>query len=114
MNYILIQLYDSVGASIATDISQLVVCIAQLYVIRKDISVKEILKDTYKHIISGLIMFWICILIKHLLGTSLKVMLLQIAVGMVSYAVCLLLLKDKYFKELLFRIKLILESKLKR
>ena len=114
LNYILILKYNSIGASVATVVSQLAVCFIQVYIIRKDLGAREIVKDNYKYIVSGTIMFLICIFIKSTWGANLKTMIIQILIGMISYVVCLLVLRDKYFKELLFRIKLILESRRKR
>ena len=52
-----------------------------------------------------------CLGIKLLLGISLKVMVLQIIVGIIIYIVSLLLMKDEYLQMLLFRLKLIVRRK---
>ena len=101
MNYILINLYKSTGASIATIISQIAVCIAQLYIIRKDMSIRELIKISYKYVIAGIIMLAACLGIKLLLGISLKVMVLQIIVGIIIYIVLIVITRlidynDKY------------------
>ena len=44
LNYILIKLCNSIGASIATVVSQLVVVIIEFYMIRKDINIKKVIK----------------------------------------------------------------------
>ena len=111
LNYILINLYSSVGAAIATIISQISMCGIQIYLIRNDMSLKEILLLAYKYVIAGIIMFLVCLLIKVILGTSLKVMVLQILVGIIIYIVALLIMKDEYLNMLIYRLKLMVRRK---
>lgn len=111
LNYILIKLYNSIGASVATIISQLAVCAAQIYYVRKDIGVKELFVLTYKYLISGIIMFVVCICIKNILGENLKVMVLQVLSGIIVYFITLFILKDEYLNMLKNRVKLIIGRK---
>ena len=111
LNYILIQKYNSIGASVATIISQLSVCAMQIYYVRNDISIKEFLILTYKYLISGIIMFVGCILISKVLGESLKIMVLQILTGIILYFIALLVLKDEYLNMLINRLKLMIGRK---
>ena len=111
LNYILIIYYKSNGASVATVVSQTIVCLVQLYIIKNDMSIKELIKISYKYVIAGLVMLATCLTIKHLLGISLKVMVLQIIIGMIVYFISLLLMKDEYLKVILYRLKLIIRRK---
>ena len=111
LNYILIIYYKSNGASVATVVSQTIVCLVQLYIIKNDMSIKELIKISYKYVIAGLVMLATCLTTKHLLGISLKVMVLQIIIGMIVYFISLLLMKDEYLKIILYRLKLIIRRK---
>ena len=111
LNYIMIKLWKSVGASIATVISQLIVSGVQVYLVRKDISVKELFELSYKYIISGIIMLIVCLLLKVLLGITLKAMVLQVLAGIIIYFVSLMLMKDEYLDMILYRLKLIIGRK---
>lgn len=111
LNYILIKLCTSVGASIATVISELIVLIVQMYLIRNDISIKEIISLSCKYLISGTIMFAICILIRIILGLNLVSMIIQIIAGVISYVVILMLMKDEYLYMFIDRIKLMIRRK---
>ena len=51
LNYILIYKFASIGASIATVLSQIIVEAIQFYVIRNEISFKEVVKYSYKYLI---------------------------------------------------------------
>ena len=106
LNYIMIKLWKSVGAAIATSISQLIVSGVQVYLIRNDINLKELFQLTYKYITAGIIMLIVCILFKAILGISLKVMILQVVAGITVYFVTLIAMKDEYLKMIFYRLKL--------
>ena len=105
MNYFLIKAYASIGASIATVLSQLVVDAIQLYYIRKDVSVKEILQLANKYLIASVIMYFCCFIIgyfvKRLNGGDLLKIVTQIVVGVLAYFTMLIILKDDYIYKFL-------------
>lgn len=96
LNYILIHLYNSIGASIATVVSQFIVVIVELYMIKSEIEIKEIMKLSYTYITSGLVMLVACLIIKWIIGASLQTMIIQIVVGAAIYMLMLYFLKDDY------------------
>ncbi len=125
LNYILITFYESIGAAIATVLSQLVVDIIQLMYIKENINFKELLRSTYKYLISSLVMFIICFGIKVVLSFNIVANLLnnleieiskeyllnvisialQIGFGAITYIIMLIILKDEYVFTFLKRIK---------
>ncbi len=111
LNYILITYYDSVGASIATVVSELIVVIAQLYVIRKDIKTKEVLKLSIPYIFASLIMFAITMIEGFVLETSTKTLISQIISGGLVYVLMLWILKDEFLKMFLEKGKSIIKRK---
>lgn len=111
LNYILITYYDSVGASIATVVSELIVVIAQLYVIRKDIKTKEVLKLSIPYIFASLIMFAITMIEGFVLETSTKTLIIQIISGGLVYVLMLWILKDEFLKMFLEKGKSIIKRK---
>lgn len=111
LNYILITYYDSIGASIATVVSELIVVIAQLYVIRKDIKTKEVLKLSIPYIFASLIMFAITMIEGFVLETSTKTLIIQIISGGLVYVLMLWILKDEFLKMFLEKGKSIIKRK---
>lgn len=105
LNYILIKLYYSLGASIATIISELIVVVVEFYSIRKDIKLKDVLKYGINYVVSGIVMFVTCMLIQIALGISTTTMVVQIIVGALVYVLMLAILKDEYLKMFLERGK---------
>ncbi len=111
LNYILISLYKSVGASIATVASELIVVIAQLYVIRKDIKTIDIIRLSYTYVLAGTVMFGMTLIAKAIFGIGLKSIIIQVATGMLVYVFMLWVLKDEYLKLSLEKAKTIVRRK---
>lgn len=111
LNYILIKTQFSVGASIATILSELVLVAVELYIIRKDINVKEVLKLGSNYMLAGLIMLITCMFIGITLGTSTATMVVQIIIGVIVYVGMLIILKDEYLKMFIDKVKKILNKK---
>ena len=127
LNYILITMYQSLGAAIATVISQLVIDVLQYKHVKNEISIKELIDLSWKYIISSIVMFIICLGIKIILNTSVLTkiiydfasniemskdylfniisILAQIGFGAITYIIMLILLKDDYIFKFIKKIK---------
>lgn len=79
--------------------------------IKEDINIKKVVKSSYTYILASGIMLAICLIVRWLLGTGLKVMVIQIIVGGVIYVGMLYLLKDDYLKMFINKTKNILLRK---
>lgn len=111
LNYILIESYYSVGAAIATIISELILALVEFYVIKKDINIKEVLTLISNYLLAGLVMFATCILIQIGLGASTTTMIIQILAGIFVYIFMLVALKDEYLIYFKDKIKSMLLKK---
>lgn len=127
LNYILITLYQSIGAAIATVASQLVVDCLQYRHIKNDIKLSTFGKLCYKYLLSAVIMFLICLGVKLTLNTNLITsaiynfaenislnkkylfnvisIISQMAFGAITYIVMLIILKDQYIYTFINKIK---------
>ena len=114
LNIILIKLWNSIGASIATVASELVVLIVQLYMVRNDLNIKDIFKGTKNYLISSLIMFAVCMLIKHFINVGIISIVVQVAIGGAVYIGMLLILKDENVFMFIDKIKEKINSILSR
>ena len=94
LNCLLIPIFLSAGAAIASVTAEFGVSIFQLYCIRKEINFIEVLKQSKLYIISSIIMF-ICIyfLSQYLVSTVITTFLL-IIIGSSLYFGLLIILKD--------------------
>lgn len=127
LNYFLIKQYASIGASIATVLSELVIVIIQFQYIKKDISFKNLLEMAWKYFVSGLVMFAVCFVARFILDLDVinsgliniansismeKVYFInaisivsQIIVGVLTYFGMLIILKDDYVFKFIDKVK---------
>ena len=101
LNSILIPMYQSLGASIASICAEFTVMVVQLYIVRTKISISSILKLSSKYFVAGIIMFMSLSLIGKYLKPSITSTLLLVVIGFVIYTLTLLLERDRMVKEFL-------------
>ena len=105
LNYIFISLFASIGACIATVLSELAVNIMQLYSVRKEINIIEMLKLSYKYLFASVIMFIICMFTKVFVSKGIVSIIVEVIVGALVYVSILLILKDEYLHMFIDKIK---------
>lgn len=105
MNFILIGKFGAIGASIGTVIAELTVTSVQMYFVRKDFNIKDILKMTKKYLISSLIMFLVCFVVGSFVANNLISTIMQVLCGALTYGICLIILKDEFICEILNKMK---------
>lgn len=103
-NSILIPKFGAVGATIGTIIAEFIVTTIQIYFTRKNFEFKKILKLSKNYIVSAICMFIICLLLKKVIKNNLFSLIAQVIVGMISYGIILILIKDKFVKEIINKI----------
>lgn len=104
LNLVLIRLFKSYGAAIATIVAETVVAVIMFCFIRKNLSLREILKSSIKYLISGIIMFVPCFILGRILEPSIINTFIIVFTGVVVYLICLILLKDEFFFEIANRL----------
>lgn len=101
MNSILISSFCSIGASIGTVIAETVVTGVQIMYTRKDFNWKKILLISKNYLISSLLMILTCIIIKYIIKDEMISIIIQVVIGIVTYGITLILLKDKFTLEII-------------
>ena len=105
LNFIFINLWQSIGAAISTILSQIVVDGIQIYYVRKDIKWKSVVQLFVKYLFASLIMFAICSLTNLIIDAGIISIILKCVVGVLIYFVMLLLLKDKFLYKIIDTVK---------
>lgn len=95
-NLILIPYFKAAGALIASVIAEFSIVVVQLLDVRKDFDIKIILKNSYKYIVSGIIMFIPIYILGIFQEPTIKTTLIQIILGGFIYGVVLIALKDDF------------------
>lgn len=105
LNIFLIKKYASIGASIATVIAEFFVTATQFILIGKEIKIKDVLKVSYKYIISSIIMFTFSMIIGHFISNNIFSIILQVISSVCIYFSLLLLMKENMIFEGISRFK---------
>jgi O-antigen/teichoic acid export membrane protein len=100
-NLLLISKYKCYGAAIATVIAEFSVTLVQFIFVRKDFSIKEVLKLSKNYLIVGLIMFILCFAVSYFIDSNLKCLCVQVFVGFISYFGILLCIRDKFLLDII-------------
>lgn len=96
LNYILIPRYLSVGAAIASSVSEFIVLVVTLYFVRKEFSPFLIVISSLKYLILSILMFVILHFISAALSPSIISTLILIAFGIGIYILFLMLVRDSF------------------
>ena len=104
LNYIMISLWTSVGACIATVISQVAVDYMQFRQLKNEVRFKSVVKLSYKYVFASIIMFIVCSLTKIVVSRGIASIILQVIVGVIVYGFILIRLKDEYLYMFLRKI----------
>ena len=108
-NLLLINLFKSIGASIATVIAEFVVTGTQFYLLRKEISVYRILKLAKNYFIASIIMMFASFIISILISNYIISIIVQVIFSALLYFGLLIIMKD----ELVLQGVELLKNKLK-
>ena len=114
LNAILINLWKSIGASIATVIAEFTVTGIQFYLARKEISIIEVLKIAQNYFVASIIMFCISIILGKFINNNMLSIILQASCGGIVYLMVLIILKDKIIDEAVNLLKNKLRSNINK
>jgi len=93
-NLLLIPRLGSIGAVIASIVSELLITIFYFYLAREFVNVWDVLNNMVKYMISGVVMFLGVFLFTYLFPANMIFTFLEIVVGMIIYFGILILIKD--------------------
>lgn len=98
LNLVLIYFFDSIGAAASTVIAEAVITFIMLYLARNNINFKQAFSPLWKYILSGTAMFIPCVYLGQYLAPSIINSMIIAIVGVIIYAVMILLFKDDFVK----------------
>jgi O-antigen/teichoic acid export membrane protein len=105
LNSFLIYYYQSVGAAIASVCAEFSILIFQMIYCRKTFKISSVLLMSWKYVVASLVMFIPCYFMGVYLSSSILNTFLIVLVGVVVYALMLLLLKDSFLLSIIGQIK---------
>lgn len=107
LNLILIPKYASVGAAIAILSTEITIAVVQLIIV-KDFNAFDVIKAGYKYCIASVIMYFVSMYVGTLIHNAYASMAYQVVISIVVYFGTLVILRDKFLKEMKERVEWLL------
>ena len=104
-NLILIPKFKAIGAIISSVMAEIVVFFVQLLYIRKEVPLKIVYENSFKYIISSIIMGIIIYFTTMNMSASMTTTIIQVIIGILVYGIMLIILKDKFLYQIVDKIK---------
>lgn len=105
LNWIFIGRYHAMAGAVTTVIAEFTVLAIQIWSIRKEWSVKEIVKPGMKNLIAGMVMFIVAFGVGKLISNHVVALIVQVITGVVTYGMMLILLKDSFVRLVLDKFR---------
>ncbi len=100
LNLLVIPTFGAIGAAVATTIAQLVVVLVQIYYVKKEISIKHVIKSGKKYLTAAVVMLAICLIIGLIIKNGVTLVITNVIVGIIVYFFMLIIQADKYVYEI--------------
>lgn len=113
LNFILIKKIGTVGAVYSSVIAEIIILLFHFYCIRKKISIMEVLKLSIKNILAGIVMYIAVRFVTIKFPISIWYTLVEVIIGGVIYCVVLLILRDKFFMNMIKRVFIPIKNRIK-
>lgn len=97
LNYFMISRYQSIGAAIASVAAETAIALAQLYLVRKELSPAKIFLSCRHYLIAGIVMLMMLRWLGSILTPSIWHTFVMIIVGATLYFIILLIERDSFF-----------------
>lgn len=104
LNFLLIQMFQSMGAAIASVVAETTIAIIQIYIVRKELSPFEIVKCGLHYFIAGGLMFITLMQIRGYFNASVLHTFELVVIGAIIYGSVLLVMKDEFLLSNIYKI----------
>ncbi|MCM1537459.1 MAG: flippase [bacterium] len=109
MNLVLIRYWGAIGAAIASVTAETAITLIQFVIVRKELSVFRIVKESGHYVFAGMIMALVLYPMGQKIHPSILHTIMMISCGAIVYAMMLLIMRDEFFlsniKSILSKIK---------
>ena len=113
INIVLISFFQSIGAAIASSIAEAVILLVQLHYVKEVLKIQDIIKNSIKCIIAGIVMFLIVKILVFYLSISIINTAIEVLVGIIIYLIVLKLLRYDLLEELIGMVNNYKQNKFK-
>lgn len=106
MNLILIPKFSAMGAMISSIVSESIVMLVQLYILRRIVNVVSLIKKIIKPVLCSLIMFIVIKIIVMYFNISVISTFLEILIGMIVYIFLMFVTKCEFLNDAIYIVKI--------
>lgn len=85
VNYLLIGTLGAIGAMVGTIIAEITVCVIQTVGVQKELRLSQYFKELCRYCLFGAVMYCLVFFVGTVMGKSIITLLVQIALGIISY-----------------------------
>jgi len=104
LNYILIPRFFAVGAAIASVSAESVIMMAQVAILRREISLKSMFGPCRNYVLAGIVMFAVTFPFSGRVPATIPGTVILAAIGCISYGTVLWILRDSFIMEYVMKI----------
>ena len=101
LNIVLIPKYYAIGAAIATVLSEMLVAIIELTIVKNDISIVSIIMSIWKYVLASIIMFCVVWNLSNMMYASIVNTSVLFLTGLLVYSLILCVLKEQLFYDII-------------
>lgn len=98
MNLLCIKLFQSVGAAMASVTAETAIVVVQLFIVRKELSPKQVISESYHYVSAGIVMMCVLCLTGRFLDSSPINTIVLIMIGAAVYFSVLWIVKDEFLR----------------
>lgn len=99
LNLMLIRNFQSIGAAIASVVAEMVIAVAQIYIVRKELSPQKIILSSRNYFLAGGVMLAVLIIINSRVKSSIVNTGLLICAGGITYLFVLMIIRDDFLND---------------
>lgn len=114
LNAMLIPVFSSIGAAIASVLAELIVLISYLFFSKEYVSLKKIVQLSWKYIVGSTIMLILLLFIGQFFESTILNSFFLIGIGILTYFFMVILFHDKLIFELISKIAHSIKEKIRR
>lgn len=104
LNMFFIRWWQATGATLASVIAEVVITVFQLWVVRDFLPVVNYMKSMKNYLVAAIVMYVALILMPIYFDKAIVLLMSKVILGSIVYLVCLLGMKDSFFREIIGKI----------
>lgn len=104
LNMLFIRWWQATGATLASVITEVIIMVFQLWVVRDFLPVVDYMKSMKNYLVAAIVMYVVLILMPIYFDKAIFLLMSKVIFGSIIYLICLLGMKDSFFREIIGKV----------